>query len=322
MSNNNNGNYGMIDPITNAIGMAYNIGTGIFNSVQNYRNNQWNQRFAREQFDYQKDLNQILMDREDNAVQRRAKDLQAAGISKNLAAGSPAQAATMSAGNSGAVANSNMQTQQLQKMDIMNGYAQYQMVMAEKELKNVQAIVEAKREGLIDEQTATERINQIVGQAQARNLDADTELKGKQGRNVDKDTELKGTQIDRNRHDLGIDKKRGTKQNETENNILTSVKSFDSDLVEFINTLINRRDNSVEFDSGLSKYEVKNESDLLKVFSLYCKEVYEKYGTLSSSKAQNAIYDNFYRAFYSVIPGPKTRDKNKWIQDNLKKVVW
>lgn len=152
MSNNNN--YGMIDPITNAIGMAYNIGTGIFNSVQNYRNNQWNQRFAREQFDYQKDLNQILMDREDNAVQRRAKDLQAAGISKNLAAGSSAQASTMSAGNSGAVANSNMQTQQLQKMDIMNSYAIYKRTKAEENLINQKAITEGSTRSYNDSMIA------------------------------------------------------------------------------------------------------------------------------------------------------------------------
>lgn len=308
MSNDNN-NYGMIDPITNAIGMAYNIGTGIFNSVQNYRNNQWNQRFAREQFDYQKDLNQILMDREDNAVQRRAKDLQAAGISKNLAAGSPAQAATMSAGNSGAVANSNMQTQQLQKMDIMNGYAQYQMVMAEKELKSVQAIVEAKREGLIDEQIATEQVNQIVGQAQARNLDANTEF-----------TKTKNK---RETNDYELDKERGTKSNEHENSVLTSIRSFDNTVVKFLHGLLGTRDNSVPInqakDNGI---KINSESELMEHLGAYAEKVYSKYGSLNSSQARSAFLDNFYKAYYDFIPGKNASQKKKWLNDNIEKARW
>jgi len=46
---------------------------------------------------YQKKLNQKVMQREDNAVQRRAADMQAAGLSKTLAAGSPASATSLSA---------------------------------------------------------------------------------------------------------------------------------------------------------------------------------------------------------------------------------
>lgn len=48
--------------------------------------------FQQEVFNYQKDLQNKLFDREDNAVQRRAKDLEAAGLSKTLAAGSAAGA--------------------------------------------------------------------------------------------------------------------------------------------------------------------------------------------------------------------------------------
>lgn len=39
------------------------------------------------QFDYQKSLNSLVMNREDNAIQRRVKDLQAAGINKLMAVG-------------------------------------------------------------------------------------------------------------------------------------------------------------------------------------------------------------------------------------------
>lgn len=63
------------------------IGTGIANTI-----------LANKQFKYQQQLNQTLMDREDTAVQRRAKDLEASGLSKTLAAGGAAAAQPMSAG--------------------------------------------------------------------------------------------------------------------------------------------------------------------------------------------------------------------------------
>lgn len=64
-----------LSPITSIFG----IGEGIFNSIQ-----------QSQQYDYQKDLQKQIFQREDNAVQRRAKDLAAAGLSKSLAAGSAA----------------------------------------------------------------------------------------------------------------------------------------------------------------------------------------------------------------------------------------
>lgn len=46
-------------------------------------------------FDYQKSLQEDIFNREDNAVQRRMKDLQAAGLNPNLAAGSAAGAGSV-----------------------------------------------------------------------------------------------------------------------------------------------------------------------------------------------------------------------------------
>lgn len=81
---------------------AQSIGNGVIgllNNKYNKEQNEWNKNFAQSQFDYTKSLNQQLMEREDNAVQRRAADLKKAGISKNLAVGQAAQASTVQSSN-------------------------------------------------------------------------------------------------------------------------------------------------------------------------------------------------------------------------------
>lgn len=81
-----------IDPATaglitsGVINGASAIGSGIVGLVNNKYNkeqNEWNKRFAREQFDYGKYITE-------NAAQIRALDLEKAGLSKNLAAGDSA----------------------------------------------------------------------------------------------------------------------------------------------------------------------------------------------------------------------------------------
>lgn len=54
--------------------------------------NMQNYELMKEQQSYERNLQQTMFEREDNSVQRRAKDLEAAGLSKTLAAGSGAQA--------------------------------------------------------------------------------------------------------------------------------------------------------------------------------------------------------------------------------------
>ena len=87
------------------IGAIGSIGLGAFQTAQNYETTQknfnlQNQNYQLQKdafqfqkdsylnnFEYQKNLQNQIFNREDNAVQRRVHDLQAAGLSKTLAAG-------------------------------------------------------------------------------------------------------------------------------------------------------------------------------------------------------------------------------------------
>lgn len=76
--------------------------SGMFSGIGDYQDRQMNMEIARanylmqnKQFDYQKDLQKQIFAREDNAVQRRAADMEAAGLSKTLAAGGGAGAGSV-----------------------------------------------------------------------------------------------------------------------------------------------------------------------------------------------------------------------------------
>lgn len=101
-----------------AVGGLFNIGTGIANYFQ-----------QKKQFEYQKQLNERIMQREDTAVQRRAEDLKNAGLSQTLAAGGAA--ATTSASSAPAPQMSESFGQQISNagqsvMEVANAYRQYQ----------------------------------------------------------------------------------------------------------------------------------------------------------------------------------------------------
>lgn len=71
-----------------AIGAGLGIGKLITDIVVGNKN----ERLEKEKFEYDKELQQQIFSREDNAVQRSAADFEAAGLSKTLAAGNSARA--------------------------------------------------------------------------------------------------------------------------------------------------------------------------------------------------------------------------------------
>lgn len=83
----------MIDPGTAAL-LAGGIGTiaSLWSDSQAKSISEENLQFERDRLNYQIDLQERIFNREDNAVQRRAADLEAAGFSKTLAAGGAANA--------------------------------------------------------------------------------------------------------------------------------------------------------------------------------------------------------------------------------------
>ena len=115
--------------------------------------------YEQENQSYQRGLQQTMFDREDSAVQRRAADLEAAGMSKVLAAGQGAQA--------GPVVNSTAPQQhaaqrgisgKVAQMQAITGFANIAKTMAETSLIESQA-ESAKAQSRFD----IRRTNEILG---------------------------------------------------------------------------------------------------------------------------------------------------------------
>lgn len=68
-------------PIVIGVGMLASTGASMFASQQQKKTADENLDFQKEQFEYEKDMQQKIMDREDTAIQRQRNDSLAAGIS-------------------------------------------------------------------------------------------------------------------------------------------------------------------------------------------------------------------------------------------------
>ena len=76
-----------VGEIMEGVGSLISAGTGIYNAVKGNQISTQNYELQKDMFNYQKDLQKQIFEREDTAVQRKATDLQNAGFSKWLAAG-------------------------------------------------------------------------------------------------------------------------------------------------------------------------------------------------------------------------------------------
>lgn len=81
---------GILSTGMNILGGLVNAGSTIAGTVDSIKTNQKNFDLQKENLAYQKDLQNKIFEREDNAVQRRVNDLVKAGLSPTLAAGSSA----------------------------------------------------------------------------------------------------------------------------------------------------------------------------------------------------------------------------------------
>lgn len=146
-----------------------------------------------DQYEYQKQLQQTMFNREDSAVQRRAMDLQAAGLSKTLAAGGGASAGPVVSTSTPSQAPQNkFKLDPLMLTHILSANAQIEQTKAQTQAINAQKNkTEAETKAL--GQTFT--FNEVMNPAKLNNMIASTRNMDAKTQNAILDTRIKTQQI-------------------------------------------------------------------------------------------------------------------------------
>lgn len=163
---------GMATLLGSAISGAGGLISNLFNKNIADNNIKYQREANNQNIAFQRQENEITRMREDNAVQRRALDLQNAGLSKTLSAGSPASAQPLTAPQTQAVNNQFKYESVLQKMNIANvlqnmAVKQAEIKIAQQKADNETMVAEsesAKNYASVDNLGSSTRYNNALAE--------------------------------------------------------------------------------------------------------------------------------------------------------------
>lgn len=183
-------------------GLTQTIGNGII-SAKNLKHQKevfewqkgqqaWANQFAKDQFEYQKQQNDLMRQREDTAVQRRYKDLQQAGLNPLSAAGGQSASSQATVGSSMAGGSANATAPQMAGIEGLDNIFQGVMnIMTQR-----QNIAQSQTDqAYTEEKTRTERENQ-------KNIGADTSKKNAETKEIERKTEFYDTLASREQAEI------------------------------------------------------------------------------------------------------------------------
>lgn len=183
-------------------GLTQTIGNGII-SAKNLKHQKevfewqkgqqaWANQFAKDQFEYQKQQNDLMRQREDTAVQRRYKDLQQAGLNPLSAAGGQSASSQATTGSSMAGGSANATAPQMAGIEGLDNIFQGVMnIMSQR-----QNIAQSQTDqAYTEEKTRTERENQ-------KNIGADTSKKNAETKEIERKTDFYDTLASREQAEI------------------------------------------------------------------------------------------------------------------------